>query len=187
MTQGKEHLVYKLVKALYGLRQAPRAWYVKLNKCLENLGFTRCPYEHAVYTRREGNETLIIGVYVDDLLVTGTSLPLIKKFKEQMSMQFEMSDLGKLSHYLGIEVVQAKDYIELKQTAYAKKVLEKSGMAECKVTKYPMEPTSQLHKDDTGKPVDSTQFKSIVGWLRYLVHTRPDIAFAVGIISRYME
>lgn len=82
MKQGKEQLVYKLIKELYGLRQAPRAWYAKLNKCLESLGFTKCPYEHAVYTKREKDETLIIGVYVDDLLITGTSISLIQRFKE---------------------------------------------------------------------------------------------------------
>lgn len=71
---GKERLVYRLIKALYGLRQAPRAWYSKLNKCLEELGFSKCPHEHAVYTRREGDEVLIIGVYVDDLLITGTNV-----------------------------------------------------------------------------------------------------------------
>lgn len=61
--ENKEHMVYRLVKALYGLRQAPRAWYAKLSKCLEQLGFTKCPYEHAIYTKREGNEALIVGIY----------------------------------------------------------------------------------------------------------------------------
>lgn len=112
--EGQEKKVYKLFKALYGLRQAPRAWYAKLNKCLEKLGFVKFPFEHAVYIRREGTESLIIGVYVDDLLITGTSVTSITKFKQQMSNEFEMSDLGKLSHYLGIEVEQGHGYIELK-------------------------------------------------------------------------
>lgn len=68
------HKVYRIFKALYGLRQSPRAWYARLNRCLKELGFTKCPYEHAVYTRREGNEFLIVDVYVDDLLVTGSSI-----------------------------------------------------------------------------------------------------------------
>ena len=162
--------MYKLAKALYGLLQAPRAWYAKLNKCLESLGFTKCPYEHAT-TKREKDETVIIGVYVDDLLITCTSISLIQKFKEQMSKKFDMSDLGKLPHYLGIEVVHMKEYIEMKQTSYAKKVLEKSGMTECTPIKYPMEPMVQLHKDENGKLLDLTEYKSIVGGLRYLVHT----------------
>ncbi|KAL8112473.1 hypothetical protein AgCh_019977 [Apium graveolens] len=97
MKKGNKQLVYRLVKALYGLRQAPRAWYAKLSKCLEELGFIRCPYEHAVYTKRIGGEMLLMGVYVDDLLVTGTSVSVIEEFKEQMNTHFEMRNLGKLS------------------------------------------------------------------------------------------
>lgn len=185
--KGSEHKVYKLLKALYGLRQAPRAWYSRLNQCLLKLGFIKCPYEHAVYTKKEGDHSLIVGVYVDDLLVTGTSLSHIAKFKGEMSREFDMSDLGKLSYYLGLEVTQDKDFIELRQSTYARKVLEKAGMAECNAVKYPMEYKLQLHADSTGEPVNSTHFKSIIGGLRYLVHTRPDIAYTVGIVSRYME
>lgn len=128
---GQEHLVYKLLKALHGLRQAPRAWYDKLNSCLKNLGFVRCPFEHAVYARKEGDESLIIAVYVDDLLVTGSSNDMIEEFKKQMNTHFEMSDMGKLSYYLGIEVEQWKVYIELKQAGYAHKILDKAGMLDC--------------------------------------------------------
>ena len=185
--KGKEHLVYRLVKALYGLRQAPRAWYAKLSKCLEELEFVRCPYEHAVYTKKTGEDLLIIGVYVDDLLVKGTKVSMIEGFKDQMSKRVDMSNLGKLAYYLGIEVEQGQGYIELRQTGYARKVLEKAGMMGCNPTKYPMDPKEIISKDEGGKLVDTTEFKSIVGGLRYLVHTRPDIAYSVGIISRYME
>lgn len=185
--KGKENMVYKLIKALYGLRQAPRAWYAKLNKCLEELGFVRCPYEHAVYVRRADGEILVVSVYVDNLLVTGTSIKEVSKFKNQMNMQFEMTDLGKLSYYLGMEVKQGVGFIELKQAAYARKILEKAGMAECNPVKYPMDPKESLTKDEHGEAVDPTKFKSVVGGLRYLVHTRPDIAFSVGMISRFME
>lgn len=185
--KGEEHKVYKLFKALYGLRQAPRAWYTKLRKCLENLGFEKCLYEHAVYVKREGNECLIIGVYEDDLLVTGTSVENILKFKTQMCCEFDMSDLGLLSYYLGIEVEQDRNGIELKQTAYAKKLLTKAGVSECNPIRCPMESRVQLDKDERGKAVDSTNYKSMVGGLRYLVHTRPDISYAVGVVSRFIE
>lgn len=151
------------------------------------MGFTNCPYEYVVYTKREKDEVLIVSVYVDDLLVTGTTSSSILKFKKQMADEFEMTDLGRLTYYLGIEVNQLENCTELKQEAYAKKLLERSSMAECKAAKYPMETKFQLDKDAKGKEVNSTQFKSIVGSLRYLVHTRPDIAYAVGIVSRYME
>lgn len=87
--EGEEHLVYRLHKSLYGLRQAPRAWYSKLNKCLEELGFSRCPHEHAVYTKKIEDEILIIAVYVDDLLITGTRKAVIEEFKAQRSHQVE--------------------------------------------------------------------------------------------------
>lgn len=98
-----------------------------------------------------------------------------------------MSDLGKLSHYLGIEVIQTGDHLQLKQGSYDTRMLEKWGIVEYKSTKYPMEPTLQLHKDESGNAVDLTHYKSVVGGLRYLVNTRPDIAYAVGIVNRYME
>lgn len=164
----KERMVYKLLKALYGLRQAPRAWYTRLNRYLKELGFSKCPYEHAVYTRREGNEFLIVGVYADDLIITGSYVENIKRFKKQMKGEFEMTDLGKLSYYLGIEVSQEKECTQLKQTAYAYRMLEKAGMRDCKLVKYPMETKVQLHKVETGKSVDATLFRSIIGSLRYL-------------------
>lgn len=95
---GQENKVYKLFKALYGLKQAPRAWYAKLNSCLERLGFKRCPSEQAVYTRCDKDDVLIIGVYVDDILVTGSKSASISLFKKQMSQVFEMSDLGQLTY-----------------------------------------------------------------------------------------
>lgn len=101
---GHEHKVLRLHKALYGLRQAPRAWYAKLDDTLLSLGFQKNKSEHAVYTRGSGNERLLLGVYVDDLIVTGGHTRAIDHFKDEMKAQFQMSDLGRLSYYLGIEV-----------------------------------------------------------------------------------
>ena len=102
--------------------------------------------EQAVYTRNSETETLIAGVYVDDLIVTGTSVEGIKEFKQQMMKEFEMTDLGLLMYYLGIQVDQRKDCIMLKQSTYAKKLLQQFKMAECNPTKYPMETKLQLGK-----------------------------------------
>lgn len=184
---GQENKVYKLLKALYGLRQVPRAWYEKLNACLVSLGFSKCPYEHAVYTRKEGDDSMIVAVYVDDLLVTGSKVSMITEFKREMSQKFEMSDLGQLNYYLGIEVTQGAGFIELKQAGYARKILEKAGLGSCNPAKFPMDLKEQISKDDGGEVVNSTQYKSLIGGLGYVVHTRPDIAYSVGILSRYME
>ena len=129
----------KLNKALYGLRQAPRAWNMRLDRSLKQFGFRRCAQEQAVYTRGNTNTRIIVGVYVDDLIVTGEDPVAIKNFKKQMMGEFEMSDLGFLTYYLGIEVERQKAGITIKQSAYAKKVLNQFGMASCNPVKIPME------------------------------------------------
>lgn len=187
VVKGKEHKVYKLSKALYGLRQAPRAWNIRLDKSLKSIGFERCSHDQAVYTRNKKGCLLIVGVYVDDLIVTGSSEREISEFKEQMMKEFEMSDLGLLAYYLGIEVSQKKEGVLLKQTTYAKRILEEFGMNECNPTACPMDPKLKLEKDEDGEPIDPTQFRRIVGSLRYLTHTRPDLSFSVGLISRHMQ
>jgi len=185
--KGKEHCVLRLSKALYGLKQAPRAWNMRLDRSLKKLGFTRCISEQAVYIRGTGKTNLILGVYVDDLIVTGEEPSEIRKFKQQMTAEFEMSDLGLLSFYLGIEVDQEKEFLTIKQAGYAKKVLAQFGMGDCNPTKYPMEPGMKLHADKQGERTDATNYRRIIGCLRYLLHTRPDLAFSVGVASRFME
>ena len=102
-------------------------------------------------------------------------------------MLFKMSDLGLLSYYLGIEVTQSNDSITLCQRSYAEKILEAAGMEGCHGCQTPMECRLKLRKNDDAKLVDPSLYRSIIGSLRYLVHSRPDITHAVGIVSRYME
>ncbi|KAK1432653.1 hypothetical protein QVD17_09551 [Tagetes erecta] len=185
--KGEEHKVYKLTKALYGLKQAPRCWNIKLNGVLKELGFKRCAHEQAVYVRVKGIDILILCVYVDDLLLTGNNQAEIDVFKEEMTNKFEMTDMGLLCYYLGIEVIQNEEGILIKQSAYAEKLLEVAGMKGCNETKVPMEAGLKLHKDDQGNEVDPTHYRRLVGSLRYLTHTRPDILYAVGYVSRFMQ
>jgi hypothetical protein len=110
---GKEGKVLRLRKALYGLRQAPRAWNAKLDAMMTSLGFQRSKSEHAMYAHRN----LLVGVYVDDLVITGSSIDEIQRFKTEMKNTFRMSDLGLLSYYLGIEVRQNASGITLAQSA----------------------------------------------------------------------
>jgi hypothetical protein len=104
-----------------------------------------------------------------------------------MTSVFDMSDLGKLSFYLGIEVEQKEDYIAIRQSGYAKKILSQFGMADCNATKCPMDPGTKLDADKQGQRIDATHFRRIIGCLRYLLHTRPDLSFSVGMASRFME
>src|SRR4051812_22170082 len=104
-----------------------------------------------------------------------------------MQKLFRMSDLGLLSFYLGIEVKQGTDGISLNQAAYAAKIIERSGMTGCNPCHVPMEPRFKLSRASTSPATDATAYRSIVGGLRYLVHTRPDISYSVGYVSRFME
>lgn len=184
---NNDHKVFKLHKALYGLHQAPRAWNHKLDESLISLGFKRSPSEHAIYCKEEGAGRLVVGVYVDDLIITGTNSQAIQKLKKEMTHLFKMSDLGLLHYYLGIEVKQSTEGISLCQKAYTRKILEKAGMAGCNACQTPMVPRLKLTKESGSPLVDATLYRSIVGSLRYLVHTRPDLAFSVGYVSRFME
>ena len=185
--KGKEHMVLRLDKALYGLKQAPRAWNTKLDSCLVRLGFARCESEHGMYARGATPSRLLVGVYVDDLVITGSDSSDIDMFKLEMQSLFQMSDLGLLSYYLGIEVRQGPSGIDISQGAYALKLLEKADMVGCNPVHTPMEPRFKLSKASTAPATDATEYRSIVGSLRYLVHTRPDLTFAVGFVSRFME
>ncbi|GJY59192.1 ribonuclease H-like domain, reverse transcriptase, RNA-dependent DNA polymerase [Tanacetum coccineum] len=179
--------VYRLIKALYGLRQAPRAWNIKLDNTLKSLDFKKCALEQAIYTKKSKDSILLIGVYVDDLIITGTPKKEIDKFKAQMEEKFEMSDLGLLAYYLGIEVTQTNGDISIKQSAYASKILKEAGMIDCNETLIPMDPGTRLTKITEGTMVNSTEYRSLIGCLRYLLHTRPDLSYSVGLLSRFMQ
>jgi hypothetical protein len=111
----------------------------------------------------------------------------IEGFKAQMKEKFSMSDLGLLSYYLGIEVKQKSGKISLCQLTYAVKLLDKCGMADCNAVQVPMDQRHKLSKISSNPPVDTMTYQSIMGSLRYLVHTRPDLAYSVRIMSRFME
>jgi hypothetical protein len=111
---GKEGNVLCLRKALYGLRQAPRAWNAKLDSTLKGMGFGQSPHETAIYRRGNGGNVLLVGVYVDDLVITGTKDAEVAAFKKEMKATFQMSELGPLSFYLGIEVHQGDFGITLR-------------------------------------------------------------------------
>jgi hypothetical protein len=151
------------------------------------LSFTHSTSEHTVYARGQGNSWLLVGVYVDDLVITGTDAAEIAKFKKQMTAQCQMSDLGLLCFYLGIEVQQGRDGIKLKQAAYASKILERAGMGNCNPCHTLMEHHLKLSKNSIAPPVNTTEYRGLVGCLRYLVHMRLDITFAVGYVSHFME
>ncbi|GJR49161.1 ribonuclease H-like domain, reverse transcriptase, RNA-dependent DNA polymerase, partial [Tanacetum coccineum] len=162
---GEEKKVYKLVKSLYGLRKAPKAWNIKLDNTLKEIGFQQCMQEKAVYKAVTNEEFIVVAVYVDDLFVTRTSLDCINEFKKRMASQFEMSDLGELTYYLGIEVLQGNDCVEIKQERYAMKILKEAGMEDCNATLCPIELGLKLSKAEDEPKVEATQYRKMVGCL----------------------
>jgi hypothetical protein len=184
---GAEHKVLRLRKVLYGLKQAPRAWNAKFDTAMASLGFQRSSSEHGVYTRTRGESRLIISVYVDDLVITGYGNQDILLFKDEMKSIFKMSDLGLLSYYLGIEVSQGPSGIKLCQAAYAEKLLERNSLLGCNPAATPMEPRLKMGRESSTPEVNAPEYRRIIGGLWYLIHTRPDLAFSVGFLSRFME
>ncbi|KAK2403542.1 putative mitochondrial protein [Trifolium repens] len=186
--KGKEDKALKLHKALYGLKQAPRAWNKRIDNFLVMQGFRKCSVEYGVYVKKSDDKhMLIICLYVDDLLVTGSSLVEIKNFKSQMQSEFEMTDLGKLTYFLGMELLKTSGGIVLHQAKYAKEILRKFEMVDCNSSVTPADTKVKIEDDDTSEAVDSTMFRQLVGSLRYLCQSRPDISYAVGYISRFMS
>lgn len=140
-----------------------------------------------MYVRRRGTSQLLVGAYVVDLIIAGGETQEIEVFKEEMKQLFKMSDLGELTFYMGIEVHQSTAAITLHQGGYARRLLTKTRMDGCNAYTTPMETRLQLSRSSSASMEDTTEYRSIVGSLCYLVHMHPDIAFAVGYVSRFME
>ncbi|XP_052485239.1 uncharacterized mitochondrial protein AtMg00810-like [Gossypium raimondii] len=151
-------------------------------------GYMRSENEPTLYVKNEGkNDFIIVCLYVDDIIYTSSSNLLVNEFKSQMMNEFEMSDMGLLHYFLGLEIHQADDGIFISQRKYAKDLLSKFSMLNCKPAATPMNINEKLQQEDGEEMVDARRFRSLVGGLIYLTHTRPDIAFPVGVISRFMQ
>ena len=185
--EGKEDKVYRLRKALYGLKQAPRAWNSKIDGYLIHKGFTKSPSEPSLYIKTQGPNFLILCLYVDDLIYTGTDPRMIEEFKKAMMSEYEMTDLGAMKYFLGMQVKQSSGKIFLSQEKYAEDLLKKFNMSDCKPMATPMTTSEKLLKYDGKEKVDASLYRSLVGSLIYLTNTRPDIVHAVSIISRFMS
>jgi hypothetical protein len=179
--------VLRLHKALYEHWQAPQAWNAKLDGTLLSLGFKSCTSEHGMYTRGNTERWLIVGVYVDDLIITRSSMQVLNGFNKEMCKPFKMSVLGMLSYYLGVKVQQSRDGITIYQGAYERKILDAAGLEESNPSRTPMESQLQLSRTGDTPVVDSTNYRSVVSSLRCLVNTHPNIAYLVGYVSRFME
>lgn len=185
---GSENKVYKLKKALYGLKQAPREWYSRIDEYLRQLGFKRSENEATLYLQEGENDTkLIVSLYVDDLLVTGNNQNLINKLKNEMQKEFEMTDLGLMKYFWGLEITQCSTGIFVSQRKYAMEILKKFKLEDCKETQTPLALNEKISITDGVLLENPSVFRSIVGSLLYLTDTRPDLMFPTSFLSRYMS
>ncbi|GJS53886.1 retrovirus-related pol polyprotein from transposon TNT 1-94 [Tanacetum coccineum] len=177
-------LVYRLKKALYGLKQASRMWYDKLTSFLIEHHFTKGIVNPTLFTRHHGGDILLVQVYVDDIIFGSTNLKFSKRFANLMKKNFEMSMMGELKFFLGLQVHQSPRGIFIRQSQYAIELLKKHGMDECDSMSTPMD-TARLDADLQGTPTDQTKYRSMIRVLMYLITSRPDIAFATIVCARY--
>lgn len=180
--------VCKLIKALYGLKESPRAWYECLDKFLINLGFERNNIDNCLYVVKNENDTNYLLIYVDDLLICGKNQNEIKRIKVLLSEKFKMKDLGQIKEYLGIIVNYdyCKHEMKLNQTSYIESLVRKYNLENSKLYSTPMEVNLTIEKsDDCEKNI---KYRNLIGELLYISSaTRPDICFAVNYLSRFQN
>jgi len=146
--------VYKLKKSLYGLKQAPRAWYHRLSNFLLKNDFKRGQVDTTLFKMTLEKDILIVQIYVDDIIFGSTNASLCKEFSMLMQEEFEMSMMGELKFFLGIQINQCKDGVYVHQSKYTKELLKKFKLEDCKEMNTPMHPTCTLSKEDQGSKVD---------------------------------
>ena len=175
-------------KALYGLKQAPQAWFSKIESYFINEGFERCLSDPTLFTKKsEYGGILIVSLYVDDLIFIGNNEQMFAQFKNSMKEEFDMSDLGCMKYFLGVEVMQSSVGVFISQRKYANEILERFGMEHCKPVKNPIVPGNRLAKGEGGTKIDSTTYKQMVGSLMYLTATRPNLMYVVSLIAHFIE
>ncbi|GJU60855.1 putative ribonuclease H-like domain-containing protein [Tanacetum coccineum] len=177
--------VYRVVKALYGLHQAPRAWYERLSTFLLKHGYRRGAIDKTLFIKKDRRDIMLVQVYVDDIIFGSTKSSMVKDFEDLMQKEFKMSSMGELTFFLGLQVKQSNGGIFLSQDKYVKDILNKFDFRTIKPASTPIEAHKSLGKDEEGEDVDVHLYRSMIGCLMYLTASRPDIMFAVCLCARF--
>ena len=180
-------LVCKLQKSLYGLKQASRQWNAKLTSVLLASGYSQSKADYSLFTKAMGASFTAILVYVDDLVLAGNNLQEIESMKSLLDDKFKIKNLGELKYFLGMEVARFKLGILLYQCKYTLDLLEDTGLLGCKPASTPMDYTAKISKSSGATYADASSYRRLIGRLLYLTHTRPDISFAVGCLSQFLD
>jgi len=173
-----EH-VYKLKKTLYGLKQAPRQWYERLSNFLLSKDYQRGQVDKTLFIKKYENDIILVQVYVDDITFGSTNELLRQEFVLAMQGEFEMSMMGELNYFLGLQIKQLKNGTFLSQTKYCRDVLKKFEMEGCKEASTPMSTSCYLDANEYGTTVNQTKFRGLIESLLYLTTNRPDIMYSV--------
>nr|GEX34281.1 retrovirus-related Pol polyprotein from transposon TNT 1-94 [Tanacetum cinerariifolium] len=169
---------YKLKKALYGLKQAPKAWYDELSMFLLQNGFSKGIIDPTLFTRHFNDDILVVQVYLDDIIFGLTDPRYATLFSDLMKSRFEMSMMGEMTFFLGLQVNQSPSGIFINQSNYVNEILKKYGLNTCDIIGTPMDIKDKLDLKQIGTPVDATKYHSMIGALMYLTSSRPDIVHA---------
>ncbi|KAJ0435796.1 putative RNA-directed DNA polymerase [Helianthus annuus] len=179
--------VCKLNRSLYGLKQAPRAWYQRFAGYISKCGFNSSVCDSSLFIYKKGDQMAYLLLYVDDIILTASSASLLKSIINSLSTEFKMTDLGPLHHFLGIAVEKQKHGIFLSQSTYAKDILSRAKMSNCKPASTPVEVGSKLSATAGALFSDDSLYRSLAGALQYLTITRPDISYAVQQVCLFMH
>jgi hypothetical protein len=167
--------VYKLLKALYELKQASCACYASLMTFLLEHGYVMRSVDKTIFTLKHDTDFLLVQIYVDDIIFGGSSHTLVPRFQEIIENEFQVSMMGELTFFLGIEVKQMKECMFIHQAKYMKDLIKKFNMVELKPVLTPMSMTAALDLDENGEAIDQREYKSMIDSLLYLTMTRSDI------------
>lgn len=185
VVQGLDNKVCKLIRSLYGLKQAPKLWHEKFDKIIRDYGFHVSNSDKCLYFKVVDEKVVIICLYVDDMLIIGTNTEVVASVKKFLSTQFSMKDLGAADTILGIKIHRTKEGISLSQAHYIESILKKYGYFDLPELHVPYDYNKKLHAN-SGKPVKQLEYSRVIGSLMYAMScTRPDIAFTVGMLSRF--
>nr|GEV28702.1 retrovirus-related Pol polyprotein from transposon TNT 1-94 [Tanacetum cinerariifolium] len=179
--------VCKLDKALYGLKQAPRAWYETLFTFFIQNKFARGRIDNTLFIYKSERNVLLVQVYVDDIISSSTSYKLCKQFENLITKKFEMSMMGELTYFLGLQIKQDDKGISIFQKQYTRNLLKKYEISDSSLVKTPMVPPNNLGPNLAGKLVNETSYRGMIGSLMYLTATRPDIQFFTVLCARYQS
>ncbi|KAI3730005.1 hypothetical protein L6452_18680 [Arctium lappa] len=179
--------VYFLDKALYGLKQAPRAWYDALSSFLVKSGFSKGKIDTTLFIKREKKDIILVQIYVDDIIFGSTNPKYCQDFSALMSKHFQMSMMGQMNFFLGLQVKQLQTGIFINQSKYISDILRKYQMKKSSPMKTPMSTTLKLHSDPDGKDVNATIYRGMIGSLMYLTASRPDIMFSTFLCARFQS